>query len=246
MCPRRPANPSAVPLVFAFHGLCDSCENFGPAVGISDEAEKRNFLYVYPCATVGALGAGWNAGTCCVSGVDDVGFTRAMVANITSTFLVDTSRIFVSGFSNGAFMAEILGCVAPDIFKATVSVAGVVEMQPGNADGLAACTAAYHNFTSRVSTLNIHGTLDLVVPWTGDAFLGFPPIPDNFAAWGQRNGCTDQPTQTYNKGAFTNQVYKACEQGTRVEVVQNAGGGHQWPHNSDFDTTTYLCDFFGL
>jgi len=150
----------------------------------------------------------------------------------------------VTGFSNGAMMAEILGCVAPDLFHATVSVSGIVELEPGNSQGETACDNAYANFTQKISTSNIHGDLDFLVPWTGDMILGFPDVPTNFADWSKRNLCSGSPVTTFSKGAYTESTYQSCEDGTTVRLVHHAGGGHQWPRDSDFDTPTYVVDFF--
>lgn len=68
------------------------------------------------------------------------------------------------------------------MFQAAASVSGCVELEPGNAQGLAACDKAYANGARNVSVLMVHGDFDFVVPWTGDAILGFPDIPTNFAA----------------------------------------------------------------
>jgi poly(3-hydroxybutyrate) depolymerase len=236
----------AFPLIFAFHGLGDDCLNFGPATGLQDLSETQNFLYVYPCGYPGLIGNAWNAGTCCLnpSTIDDVELTREMVKTMQANYNVNTSQIFVTGFSNGAMMAEILGCKAPDIFRATASVSGVVELDPGNAQGLTVCDTDYLNFTQRVSTVNIHGDLDFVVPWTGDLFLGFPDIPTNFKAWAARNLCTGSPVVTFQKAQYTESTYQSCVHNTTIRVVKNEGGGHEWPSDSNFDTATYVVQFF--
>lgn len=238
-------NPSsAVPVVFAFHGLGDSCDNFGPAIALDTYAEQMNFLYVYPCATTGLLGSAWNAGTCCLqpTTVDDVAFTRAMIDTLRQTFNV--SKIFSTGFSNGAMFSERLACEVSDVFTAIASVSGCVELEPGNSQGLANCDSSFTATGKSVATLHIHGDLDLVVPWTGDALLGFPDQPTNFNAWATRNACTGQPAQTLNTTKYTNQVYETCKNGVKVELVRNSGGGHQWPRDSLFDTTQYVAEFF--
>jgi len=63
--------------------------------------------------------------------------------------------------------AETLACEAPDVFRAVASVSGVVELRPGNDAGLAQCDYDYGNISSPLSVINIHGTLDFLVPWTG-------------------------------------------------------------------------------
>jgi len=236
----------AVPLHLSFHGLGDTCLHFAHSTGFIPLTEIYNFLYVYPCATVGPIGTGWNAGTCCIqpTKVDDVEFTRLIINDMFANFRVNTSQVFISGFSNGAMMAEILICEIGDLLTATASVSGVVELEPGNTKGEVECTADYAKYNNRVSQLNIHGTLDPLVPWTGDAFLGFPPIPTDFDDWANRNDCAGTPVQTFNKGDFSNQRYTNCSQGAIVELVKNIGGGHEWPINPDFDTTTYILNWF--
>lgn len=238
-----------VPLHLSFHGLGDTCQNYGRNVGFIEEAEKNNFLYAYPCSYKETRA--WNAGVCCIdlSGVDpatvdDMAFARAIVANVSSSFSVDSNRVFASGFSNGAFLSSVLGCTAADVFAATASVSGVVELAPGNEGGLAACDAAYKAGGSRVSTVNVHGTLDFVVPFTGDALLGFPPIPEDFKRWAARGNCTGAPAATFKRGAYSGQAYTGCDDGTEVHLVTNAGGGHEWPEDADFNTTSFIVDFF--
>jgi len=234
------------PVVFSFHGLGDTCENFGHATGFIDLSETRNFLFVYPCGSRGLMGNAWNAGTCCFTDVDDLGFTRAMVSFLQTNFRVDAKRVFTSGFSNGAMFSEVLACRAADLFKSAASVSGVVEMTPGNAQGLQACTAAFGAFNKSISVLNVHGNADWTVPFTGDAILGFPDIPSDMSAWAERNGCTNSTVQTLNKKPFTNTVWNECRSNVTVELVKNDGGGHEWPETANFDTTTYILQFFGL
>jgi poly(3-hydroxybutyrate) depolymerase len=240
------SHPSPFPLHLSFHGLGDTCQNFGRATGLRDFTETHNFLFVYPCGSQGLLGTAWNAGTCCLapSSIDDVGFAKDIVSFMQKNFAVKDENIFASGFSNGGMMAEVISCTAPDVFKATASVSGCVEMEPGNKGGLDACSAAVAKFSQRASTINIHGNFDFTVPWNGDHLLGFPNMPDNFAYWGNRTECTDTPVQTYNKGVYTNQVYQSCMDGAQIELMKVDGGGHHWPRDSDLDTSAYIVAFF--
>jgi poly(3-hydroxybutyrate) depolymerase len=84
--------------------------------------------------------------------------------------------VFTSGFSNGAFMTETLMCNSSDIFIAGASVSGTVVVLPGNAGGLQVCDTEHAAVGARRSLLHIHGNFDFVVPWTGDAILGFPDV----------------------------------------------------------------------
>ena len=134
--------------------------------------------------------------------MDDVGFARSMVAALSSAgVLFNASRVWVSGFSNGAMMSEVIGCSAADVFSASASVSGVVELEPGNDGGLAVCDKQFAPLRAAnrsLAVFHVHGLDDNVVPFTGDALLGFPPIMENMARWLQRVGC-----QQYGNSSHT-------------------------------------------
>merc|ERR1712151_529215 len=194
------------------------------------------------------MGNAWNSGTCCGlkenSPTDDFAFTRTVVGQVREKLCVDNEKVWASGFSNGAMMAEVLACKANDVFSAVASVSGVVELQPGNRGGLKACDEAVKNSTKRTAVLNVHGDFDPMGPWQSDPIAGFPSIPDNFKAWGERSGCTGAPATVFQKGKYTIQRYSSCANGAQFDLVKNHGGSHEWPSDSDFDTTAYMHDFF--
>ena len=249
--PKSYTNNSPLPLVFAFHGMGDNAKDFLSETGMVAQADNNSFILVAPQGINSGeiFGNVFNAGTCCffdplVTAPDDVAFTRAIVANVTAGVCVNTQRIYTLGFSNGAMMSETLACQASDIFRAAASVAGVVELKPGNAPGIAACDASYANGKNgNAGVMNVHGLIDLVVPWGGDALLGFPPIPDSMAAWAKRAGCTSGPTTGWTRGTFSNQVWAGCQGNRTIELVQSELGGHEWPQTSDFDATAYSIQF---
>jgi len=233
-----------LPLVFTFHGLGDECYSFMHNTGMVDTAEKNNFILVSACGWPGLVGTAWDAGTCCVLGIDDVGFTHEMLQFMVANWNIETSRVFTSGFSNGAFMSEVLLCQASESFVAAASISGITEMEPGNGGGLDACDKAYAGQNSIASLLHVHGNLDFVVPWDGDVVLGFPDVPTNFARWAQRNQCAGSPVNTFNSGPYSNQVYQSCGNHTTVELVKKDGGLHEWNRDANFDTPTYIWNFF--
>lgn len=57
---------------------------------------------------------------------DDMGFFRAMVADLRASTNADAHRIYVSGFSNGGQMAFRLAAQASDLFAAVASNAGAI------------------------------------------------------------------------------------------------------------------------
>ena len=104
----------------------------------------------------GQQGAICGSGQACTRGIADVAYARALVADLGTRIAVDTKRIFATGFSNGASLAQRLGCEAADLFAAIAPVAGE------NQFSLAGCSP-----TQAVAVLDIHGTLDKCWPYPG-------------------------------------------------------------------------------
>ena len=101
-----------VPLVFYFHG-----GNCIPLYGAEQSdwhvlAKRDNFIVVYPRASVGKAWNVWNDET----GPSDIAFVLALIEHMKSVHPIDTSRVYVSGFSMGSMMTNALCCAYPDVF----------------------------------------------------------------------------------------------------------------------------------
>lgn len=111
----------------------------------------------------------WNASPACCDvdgvGTDDVGYIVTCINNVIAAgWNVDTKRIFAIGYSNGAFLANALGCHHPELITHVIGYAGAFDTLDGSG-----CAA-----TKRVSVLVIHGANDTTVPYAGG--VGGPPV----------------------------------------------------------------------
>src|SRR5271155_2609930 len=88
---------------------------------------------------------------------DDIGFMKAMLAEVTKQGLIDPKRVYAAGISNGGFMAQHMACVMPD---ALAGIAVVAASQPVDA----ACPAA-----RPMPVIFFHGTAGKFVPFNGGA-----------------------------------------------------------------------------
>ncbi|PRP83488.1 hypothetical protein PROFUN_04362 [Planoprotostelium fungivorum] len=191
---------------------------------------------------------GWNAGECCGVFVDDVGYVKQMVSDVKSKWNVDRSRVFLSGFSNGAMLTERIACETGDtIFSAYASCAGSVMVSPGGNEGLKTCDASFG--TSTVSYVHFHGLNDTTVPWGGYEPSKIPSALDNYRGWVQRLGCTEERQTDPSDGV-------SVKRGDRsAELVRVNDAGHLWwePNLPKFlfgkfpgvDVTRYVLTFFG-
>ena len=86
---------------------------------------------------------------------DDVGFLRSLVSEVTDRWAVDAARVHVSGFSNGAMMANRIACEASELFASAALIGGRLER------GFE-CTP-----TRRLPLLQVNGGADEIVPADG-------------------------------------------------------------------------------
>ena len=214
-----PTKPTA--FVINFHGYTSNGMQQASVSNMSAKADSANFVVVYPEGT--GSPTGFNAGACCGPAaqnmVDDIGLTRAIIAEANTRLCLDGRRVFVTGFSNGGFMSHRIACEMADVVAAVAPVSGVLGIPA------ASCTPA-----RPIAVIDFHGMSDNTVPYAGDASSGWPGAPDTFAAWAKRNQCSDaMPAQTYSKGDATCATYQHCAAGTEVTLCTISDGGHAWP-----------------
>lgn len=227
-----PATPA--PLLLAFHGGGGNMDLQAndSYYGQITKSDHEGFVAVFPNGfsklKSGKL-ATWNAGNCCGAArdknVDDVGFVRRIVANITHQMSIDRSRIFATGMSNGAMMSYRLACEMPDVFKAIAAVAGTdntLECKPRNP----------------VSVLHIHARDDTHVLFDGGAGPGtrdqsqvtdFTSVADTIAKWVRLSGCAATPQRNLDTAGAYCEVYSSCRANAAIQLCVTETGGHSWP-----------------
>lgn len=226
-----PAKPT--PLLVSLHGggasmdYQASDENYGQI----SKSDREGFVVVFPngfSRSPGGKLATWNAGNCCGpardSDVDDVGFIRRMIENLSRQLNIDRQKIFATGMSNGGLMAQRLACEMSDTFKAIAPVAGT--------DNTKNC-----NPKNPVSILQIHARNDDHMPFEGgmgaksrrSAVTDFTSVPESISRWVKRNACSPAPKRVLDKpGAYCDR-YAPCQGGAEVELCVTETGGHSWP-----------------
>ena len=219
----------AMPLVLNFHGYSSNAMQEDLLSQMSAKADAAGFIAIYPEGT--GSPQSWNAGSVCcgtaASGnVDDIGFVKDILTTAEDRLCVDAHRIFATGMSNGGFLSHRIGCELADRFAAVAPVAGVV--------GVPTCTPS-----RPMPVIHFHGTADTLVPYNGSASMGFASVPDTFAGWGTRDGCTDAPSTTYSMGDVTCSSYLHCAGGAQVTLCTVQNGGHTWPGGTPVPSLGY-------
>ncbi|MBQ4804716.1 T9SS type A sorting domain-containing protein [Aquimarina sp. MMG015] len=235
------------PLVFNFHGYTSNANDqmfYGDFRSIAD---TEGFLIVHPMGTVDNSGnthfnVGWGT-----SAIDDVGYTEALIDEISSNYTINAGRIYSTGMSNGGFMSYKLACELSERIAAIASVTGTM-----NKNQPATCNPSH-----QIPVMEIHGTSDPTVPYEGANWI--ESTPDVMSFWANFNNCetsaeiTNLPDTAPNDGSTVEyQVFKNGDNGARVEHYKINNGGHKWPGsnfnssgtNYDIDASALIWDFF--
>lgn len=232
--PQRGLASQALPLLVAMHGGGGNMDFQADdsRYGLISASEREGFVLALPngySRFAGGKLATWNAGNCCGAArdgqVDDVGFIRQMVSQISAQLPIDPRRVYATGMSNGAMMAYRLACEAPDVFSAIAAVAGTDNTrlcQPGKP----------------VSVLHIHAKNDDHVLFHGgagpaavnkSAETDFSSVPNTVAKWTELNGCSLPPKRVLEQAGALCESYAPCQGGAQVQLCVTDTGGHSWP-----------------
>ena len=243
--------PDNCPLVFVYHGYTGDAEGMIQFTGFNDLADEFGFAVCYPQGSQDSYGEQfWNVGYEFHAGeyVDDVAFTSGLRQLLVDTYGLDASRVFATGFSNGADLCYLLACEASTEFRAVAPIAGILM-----SDIQAECSPEY-----MVPILEIHGTDDDVSLYEGDlenvdGWGSYPSTPDAMAFFVNLFGISLQESGTFPDTAPWDEstvdyqkwgVEGACPQ---VWLYTVQGGGHSWPGawgNQDIDASYEAWQFF--
>lgn len=239
-------------LVVNYHGFTSDALQQIVLSRMNASADKHGYIVAYPQG----VARSWNAGSCCgtawTDSVDDVQFTRDLLALITKDWCIDPKRIYATGFSNGGFLSHRLACEMADVFAAVAPVSGVLGVD-----------AKECNPSRPMPIIDFHGTSDPIVPYNGGTpivpidlgpILAFRSVADSMSIWRQKDGCLGQGTIIYQKGDATCTSWGSCSAGVEVVHCKIDDGGHTWPGgvpipfvgktSTDISATESMYNFF--
>ena len=207
-----------VPLIVDFHGLGSSGMNElqnSPYPAITD---PEGVVIAFPEGLKGPLGSAWNLGPCCVADVDDIGFVRALVAQVQNSACIDARRIYAVGVLTGGGMVYDLACGTADIFAAVAPAA--FDLLEEDVDD---CVPS-----RPITEISFRGTDDPRVPYAGGASSLVPGMPITFLGaratfqrWATLNHCVGTASPEDGNGCST---YSGCDSGVETTLCTKQGG----------------------
>jgi polyhydroxybutyrate depolymerase len=214
------------PLILNLHGSESTASAQAAFTGMNATADADGFVVAYPQAAIAeGTGFDWNVpaqpllggGNPPPNAPNDVDFLQLTITTLETGLCIDTSRIYVTGFSGGARMASQLGCDLSTVIAAIAPVSGLRFPDP--------CPA-----TRAVPVISFHGTADPVDPYDGDgqAYWTYS-VPTAAERWAAFEGCTPAPALLHPPPDVQVTSYTGCKNGAAVSLYTVIGEGHEWP-----------------
>jgi polyhydroxybutyrate depolymerase len=216
------------PLMLVYHGAGGSASNSLTTTDFESVAQQDGFVVAYLQGYDGSWNDGLPDTPANAAGVNDVSYTADVIAKLEASLVFNHKKIAAVGLSNGAEMAEYLGCHLAREVTMIAPVEGQVNIPLTKA-----CPR-----TVPISVFEVHGTADAVFPYNGgpfqSAFGGGSTVLSAKASvkfWAKRDACDRTPKSKVRSASETLLTYSGCQAKTSVVLDTINGGTHEWPAN---------------
>ena len=217
------------PLVIDMHGIGGNMYLQYNLTRFANISERDGVIIAYPQGYDNE----WNmADDLCCGDDDDIGFLLEMINTIEQKNIIDESRIYSTGWSNGCGMTQRLAIQASETFAA------------------AACSSMYlldepsPNY-SPIPFMEVHGLVDELVHYPSISLVGFYygvyeldslliGAIQNFENWANLNGCQGLfPEIIAVEDDYDIRSYSDCENGAEVRLMTQFYATHN-PYMNDY------------
>ena len=238
--PPRYGGTTPLPVVVMLHGGGGTGKAAATETGWSAKADEAGFLVVFPDAmppdptrpsSFARNPQLWNDGSerffAGQNNVDDVGFLKAMLDDLSAKFNVDARLVFVTGFSNGASMAFRVGAELSRCVAAIAPVAGACWLEPLKLER----PVPMCYITGTADPLNlIEGGVPKLLTGRGDKIRAKPkpPVSDSILKWAKALGCPAIPKETSETNGVRIETYGPGNNEAEVIYIAVEGLGHTW------------------
>ena len=231
--PAAAARGKLLPLMIVLHGSGADGETVRRMSHLDDMAEKRRFIVVFPNGTSGMFGmhSDWNAGMCCGTAsernTNDIAFIHQLIAALPRSLPIDTNRVYVAGFSDGARMAYHVGCDLSEEVAAIGVISGSLvdsTCHPSRAVPM----IAFHGTDDHDVGFGEEVPVAMSVSVGLDADTLPRSLSPSVATWAAINGCRTRVMSRESEHVMR-WSFARCDGDSKVELYAIRGAGHAWP-----------------
>lgn len=219
----------AYPLMIVLHGAGGNGVDMFAGTGLSEYGNRNGVITVYPN---GNDAVWWyldrNELNDTIGYTDDIGFLRALVAQVSTDYNVDAERIYLAGFSAGGLMTIRAGCDARDLWAGLIIVGATYSFE----------LAQHCLDDAPLPTLLIIGTEDTSFPAAGYVRFYGEKMRSSFSLTqlrgyiNDRHACRADPTAERVERTETpiiRESYRICSRGADVDLYVIVDFPHAWP-----------------
>lgn len=232
---RRP-----LPLVVMLHGGGGTAKAAIWETGWTEKADRAGFLAVFPNAmsrdpsrrsSFATNPQLWNDGSDRFypgqKAPDDISFITALLDDLSTRFVVDKRRVFVTGFSNGASMSFLVGAQLSNRIAAIAPVAGACWFEPV----MLKRPVPMLYITGNADPLNlIEGGVPKLATGASDRVRAKPkpPVRESILKWAKALDCPMTPVSVSNVNGVRTETYGPGRNAAEVVYITVDGLGHTW------------------
>ena len=225
------------PLVVVLHGTSMNHGNVDDEPGWLALADAWQFAVAFPEQKFeNSLTRGFNAhlNSDNQRGVGEALSIKQMVDYMQTSHSSDPSRTFVTGFSSGGWMTNVMLSTYPDVFEGGAPDAGSPYLCT---DALEQCPDAAGHTPQEWGDRIRSGDPGYGGPWpkvmvvqgTADIVASATSLNETMEGWTNVHGIDQTPDDTTPIKGYSHKVYKTSGGVTKVETLEIAGMNHSMP-----------------
>ena len=208
------------PIVFFFHGAGGSGQDFLYNNNIIELINSEEFIGVFPNghSNNGSNGGFWNLGSE-PTNADDVEFVDLIIDQLVTSPLIDTSKVYAIGFSNGSGMVNLLG-KSTSHFNAIAPLFSQQILSTGNLTP-----------TKAMSVFQVNGEVDGIIPLNGGvSSVGtFMSAQNSALNWANHFNCNSTATQedlNWGNTVLNSFTFSNCDDNHEIKYLIALNTGH--------------------
>ena len=208
------------PIVFFFHGAGGSGQIFLQNNNITELINSEEFIGIFPNghSNNGSNGGFWNLGSEPTT-ANDVEYVDLIIDQLATSTLIDTSKAYAVGFSNGAGMVNLLG-------KSTSYFNAIAPLFSQQIISLKDLTP-----TKAMSVFQVNGDVDGVIPLNGGvSSVGtFMSAQNSALNWANYFNCNTTATQeelNWENTVLSSFTYSNCDNSNEIKYLIALNTGH--------------------
>jgi len=244
LVPEQLEADKAVPMVLDLHGGGGTNSLQYNMSGFAQLAEEQGFIVAYPQAHGER---NWDID---IDGLrndyDDMGYLMRIINVTSEEHLVDTNRLYMTGWSNGCMMTQRFAVETQSVLASAGCMSGYLMKE------------APATYSAPIPFMEVHGMLDPIVQYVdntaittiaiGNPGAGFNRgAVQNMEYWADLNECSGAVHEVLEVGQnYDIRGYEECEAGAEVRLMSLHLAGHnayQSGTPNGIPTTQVLWEF---